>query len=1000
MEFVSRLVPFINRQLQSNCPQSHRAAPARKRCLPIYLSINRSGLSALYGKLITAAGLFLLSLPAAALQQAPLTTAAQVHHLPVPLTRQHVPVLLHGVVTQSIPEWSGFSMQDGTDAVYIGGSPVHGLNLRPGQRVEVQGEAVPGNFAPSVEAKQVKILGFGPLPKPVPADWKLLSSGACDNTYVQVSGVVRSVVPVEPPRWRWPATGIHIDVGGNVLWAYVRNLGQLALDQLPDAGVRLSGTCVVLSNSRKHFEGTVLLVSDAAKEVEIVEPSTQAPEALPITGIDRMFVYRPDSSLQRRVRIRGTVAWADENRVFVQDGSNGVLVRTVVSAKVRTGEVVDAIGYPTAGAYSAEMDDAILRPDGTHASVAPLDIKASDLIARFHQAKPFLPDSLLIRVDATVLGVSRSTRGEIFTLQDGPTVFSARLLNTEDLNPAIGTRVAVTGICVIQPDDLGVPQTFELLMRSPQDVAVLQPPSWLTRSLALRMAGALLGLVFIAVVCLVLLSHRVGRQSNVIKDQKRREQELGKRVQELVENANDLVYILDPQGHVLHVNYGAARLTGYGRQELLNLNMTDLLAPEERELFCQKLTGRAAQGASNFEQSEWTFLRKDGTRVSVELNQRFVAGARGEIRVEAIGRDVTVRKQAMFENEERFRTLADNIAQLAWMADESGSIVWYNERWFQYTGASLQEARGWGWQKWHHPEHVERVSARMRQSFENGDEWVDTFPLRGRDGQFRWFLGRAMPIFDPSGKVVRWFGTHTDITDQKQAQAELQRSNEDLQQFAYIASHDLQEPLRNVCIYTQMLARSFINGDLTPQRATYIDIVTSGAKRMEALISDLLTYSRATSTTPFEFPETSLTAVVQAAIENLRSAIDESHAVIRYGEMPEVRASPTHLVQVMQNLLANAIKYRRPDVPPEIAIRAERQVDRWAFSVEDNGSGFEPQYAEKVFGIFKRLHGNEIPGTGIGLAICKAIVERHGGKIWAEGRPGAGATFWFTLPAS
>jgi light-regulated signal transduction histidine kinase (bacteriophytochrome) len=167
---------------------------------------------------------------------------------------------------------------------------------------------------------------------------------------------------------------------------------------------------------------------------------------------------------------------------------------------------------------------------------------------------------------------------------------------------------------------------------------------------------------------------------------------------------------------------------------------------------------------------------------------------------------------------------------------------------------------------------------------------------------------------------------------------------------------------------------------------------------MESLISDLLAYSRATGTETLALPSISFAAIIQTAMENLRTVIDESQASITYDEMPEIHASPTHITQVLQNLIGNAIKYRRPGTSPAIAIRAEKQVDRWVFSVEDNGSGFDPKYAENMFGIFKRLHGADIPGTGIGLAICKAIVERHGGKIWAEGRPGSGATFWFTLP--
>ncbi|MDQ2844749.1 MAG: ATP-binding protein [Acidobacteriota bacterium] len=359
---------------------------------------------------------------------------------------------------------------------------------------------------------------------------------------------------------------------------------------------------------------------------------------------------------------------------------------------------------------------------------------------------------------------------------------------------------------------------------------------------------------------------------------------------------------------------------------------------------------------------------------------------------------MTARKQAMSDNQQRFRTLADNIAQLAWMADERGFTFWYNQRWFDYTDATLDEARGWGWQKWHHPDHVERVVTRIRHSFETGETWEDTFPLRRRDAQYRWFLGRAMPIRDQSGRVVRWFGTNTDITEQKQLETELQRSNEDLQQFAYVASHDLQEPLRNVCTFTQMLARTYNDGDLTRQRREYMGIIATGARRMESLITDLLTYSRVTGIDKPDRQRIDFEQVFEKTLENLSVSVGESGATITHDALPTIDASASQISQVVQNLIGNSVKYRRPEVPLRVHVHAEHQVDRWLFFFRDNGAGFDSRYADKVFGILKRLHGPEIPGTGIGLAICKTIIERHGGRMWPEARPGEGATFYFTIP--
>jgi chemotaxis family two-component system sensor kinase Cph1 len=223
-------------------------------------------------------------------------------------------------------------------------------------------------------------------------------------------------------------------------------------------------------------------------------------------------------------------------------------------------------------------------------------------------------------------------------------------------------------------------------------------------------------------------------------------------------------------------------------------------------------------------------------------------------------------------------------------------------------------------------------------------------------------------------------------------------TNQDLRQFAYVASHDLQEPLRNVCIFAEMLARSLHDGELTASRRQYIDIITSGAHRMETLIADLLTYSRLSVTEKLEYAQTDFEPIFEQALKNLGASIGESGATITHGPLPTVDASSSQMSQVLQNLIGNAIKYRRPDVPLHVHVGAEREEGQWLLSVKDNGSGFDPRYAENIFGIFKRLHGSEIPGTGIGLAVCKTVVERHGGRIWAEAKPLEGATFYFTIP--
>ena len=230
-----------------------------------------------------------------------------------------------------------------------------------------------------------------------------------------------------------------------------------------------------------------------------------------------------------------------------------------------------------------------------------------------------------------------------------------------------------------------------------------------------------------------------------------------------------------------------------------------------------------------------------------------------------------------------------------------------------------------------------------------------------------------------------------------QRTAALQRSNEDLRQFAYAASHDLKEPLRMIGSYTDLLAKRF-NAKDDPDVKEMVGYVVEGVSRMTALINGMLNYSRVSEITPVPMDTVNSNAVLDGVLMNLDVSIKQSSAIIERQPLPEVRADDVQLMQVLQNLISNAIKYHREE-QPRVEIAARKQGEEWLFSIADNGVGIAPQYTERIFGVFKRLHGREIPGIGVGLAICKKIVERHGGRIWVESVPGRGSTFYFTLPA-
>lgn len=259
------------------------------------------------------------------------------------------------------------------------------------------------------------------------------------------------------------------------------------------------------------------------------------------------------------------------------------------------------------------------------------------------------------------------------------------------------------------------------------------------------------------------------------------------------------------------------------------------------------------------------------------------------------------------------------------------------------------------------------------------------------------------PMHSSDGMLI--ISTIREVTERKRAEqnlkaiaADLARSNAELEQFAYVASHDLQEPLRMVASYTQLLARRY-QGKLDEDADEFIGFAVDGARRMQELINDLLAYSRA-GTRQLQLSAVDVNQVVDSLASDLSITIDESGARVTREELPTVRADATQIRQLLQNLIANGLKFHRPGVAPHVHVSATRDRDMWRFAVRDNGIGIDPQYAERIFVLFQRLHTRaDYPGTGIGLAICKKIVERHGGRICFESEIDRGTTFFFTLEA-
>jgi len=380
--------------------------------------------------------------------------------------------------------------------------------------------------------------------------------------------------------------------------------------------------------------------------------------------------------------------------------------------------------------------------------------------------------------------------------------------------------------------------------------------------------------------------------------------------------------------------------------------------------------------------------------------------------VEDARRRAETSAQELRENEEALRRsegslrAAQTMASIGdWQYDLDRNTSRWSEELFRIFGLPGEPPDFRGFFDLVHPEDRAAVRREVFGTLRGGKESSMDYRIRRPDGGVRSVHTEYRVVRGGAGRAVGMVGTIQDITERKRAEEELaermeelRRSNAELEQFAYVASHDLQEPLRMVSSFTQLLRRRY-EGQLDETADEFIGYAVDGANRMQALINALLEYSRVgTRGRPLAPVDTA--AVFQAALANLRNAVGESGAEVVAGELPTVLGDEVQLMQLFQNLISNAIKFRGGE-PPRVRVQARRQGREWVFSVRDNGIGIGEEYRERIFVIFQRLHGREeYSGTGIGLALCKKIVERHGGKIWVESELGRGSTFSFTLRAA
>lgn len=461
-------------------------------------------------------------------------------------------------------------------------------------------------------------------------------------------------------------------------------------------------------------------------------------------------------------------------------------------------------------------------------------------------------------------------------------------------------------------------------------------------------------------------------------------------------------FTLDKKGLIKNVNKKGVELLGLERERIIKQWFGRFIPQDERYKYHQNLT--EATNKHQIQEFELK-LKRNHSFFNAQIKISPLHEKNNE-KYRIIIEDITKRKQieeAFAKKKEELQTIIDSTRTWIFYKDKENHYLQVNRAYTEILGLSKEELEGVSLFDIFEREQAETYWKSDKQVIKSGKPKFDIIEPMLYKNKVRWVQTDKIPYYDELNNIIGIIGFADDITERKQHEKQLKqsmdklkRSNEELEQFAYVASHDLQEPLRMVGSFTQLLERRY-KGKLDKDADDYIGFIVDGANRMKDLIDDLLAFSRL-NTTAKEYKLIDLEKALNDVLLDIQTSVEENNVTITHDVLPTIKCDPSQIGQLFQNLIANAIKFQDEE-SPIIHISVEESVKEWLFGVSDNGIGIAPEHHKKIFNVFNRLHTRaEYEGTGIGLAICKRIVNRHKGKIWVESELRKGSTFYFTIP--
>jgi PAS domain S-box-containing protein len=888
----------------------------------------------------------------------------------------------------------------------------------------------------------VQVLGNTNLPTPIRVDLEHLVDGYQDAHWIELEGTVRRV------SGQWGHVTLVLMTRAGRFKAVIPGLAESSLPtQLIDSLVSISGACSTELNARRQLRG-ITLNAPSLDMIRVLEPAPADPFATATIPIKAVATFDPDRLAGRRVKVHGVVTLPIAGQGFyLQDDTGGIRVQTGLTNEVQIGEEMDVLGFPSLGEFSPGLEEASYRRVGARAPCVASTVTAAQILQQGTN------DGQLVTLVARLLQSVPSSVNPQLTLQDGSIIFNASLETPFKVQatPALesGSLLRLTGVCLIQGNQKNEPMTFHLRLRLPEDIQVLESPSWWTVRHALMLAGGMTVAIFVALAWIGSLRRQVRSQTEVIRQKLAAEIALETRYRELFENANDLLFTVNQDGQCLAVNHAVEEFFGLSRQQVLDKNLADLVSPDDQVLIHEQTALlMAGRGSDRFEVKA---RRQNDQDAVLDFRLRVIHEGDRRTGIQVTARDITERKkfaESLAREKNLLATLIDHLPDHVFVKDRGGRYVLTNNAHTQFHGATSRELIiGKTTDEMLPPDLAKRSLDQDRLVLTDGGNVFDEEVLsKDNHGNPRWLSITKVPLKDQAGGVIGVVGIGRDVTERKKIQAELLRTSR-LAGMAEVATgilHNVGNVLNSVNVSTTLfnehLQKSKISNllratsmlqDHTHDLATFLTEDTKGkllpsyfiqvaqhlAEDQEVLHAEVaaltknVTHLKEIVAMQQSYAKVSgvmealpATGLMEDALEMLGESIQRQHieVVREYQDVPAVCVDKHKALQILLNLLSNAayaINENTANPVKRLVLGVCRtDSNRVSLVVQDSGVGIAPEVMSQIF-----RHGftTKKDGHGFGLHLGALAAKELGGTLTAfSAGLGQGARFTLELPVA